>query len=70
MDGVEVRLHDTVLYNSIYRAGDVLLINPHAFGIVAFHAPVLHLPGAEEGDMASTYLDSFKRVGDMARVSS
>ncbi|MWK33257.1 hypothetical protein GEV43_03835 [Actinomadura sp. J1-007] len=28
LDNVEIRLHDTVLYNSIYRADDDLLINP------------------------------------------
>ncbi len=61
-DGVEIRLHDTVLYNSIYRADDDLLINPHAYGIAASHAPVLHLRRAEDGDMASTYLESFERV--------
>ncbi|MEU6748173.1 DUF5919 domain-containing protein [Spirillospora sp. NPDC046719] len=61
-DGVEIRLHDTVLYNSIYRADDDLLINPHAYGIAASHAPVLHVRRAEEGDMASTYLESFERV--------
>lgn len=62
LDGVEVRLHDTVLYNSIYRADDDLLINPHAYGIAASHAPVLHMRRAEDGDMASTYLESFERV--------
>ncbi|WP_433230917.1 XRE family transcriptional regulator [Actinomadura formosensis] len=62
VDGVEIRLHDTVLYNSIYRADDDLLINPHAYGIAASHAPVLQLRRAEDGDMASTYLESFERV--------
>ncbi|MFB4308945.1 XRE family transcriptional regulator [Actinomadura sp. GTD37] len=67
LDGVEVRLHDTVLYNSMYRADDDLLINPHAYGIAASHAPVLHLRRGEDGDMASTYLESFERVWASAR---
>lgn len=29
VDGVEIRLHATVLYNSLYRADDELLINTH-----------------------------------------
>ncbi|TYK50741.1 XRE family transcriptional regulator [Actinomadura decatromicini] len=62
VDGVEIRLHDTVLYNSIYRADDDLLINPHAYGIAASHAPILHVRRTEEGDMASMYLESFERV--------
>jgi hypothetical protein len=51
-----------VLYNSIYRADDDLLINPQAYGIAAAHSPVLHLRRADNGDMASTYLNSFERV--------
>lgn len=66
VDGAEIRLHDTVLYNSIYRADDDLLINPHAFGIPASHAPVLHVRHVEEGDMASTYLRSFENVWSTA----
>lgn len=62
LEHVEIRLHDTVLYNSIYRADDDLLINPQAYGIAAAHVPVLHLRKAGNNDMASTYLDSFERV--------
>ncbi|RAY16738.1 XRE family transcriptional regulator [Actinomadura craniellae] len=64
--GVEFRLHSTVLYNSIYRADDCLMINPHAYGIAAARAPVLHVRQTESGDMASTYLNSFERVWDTA----
>lgn len=62
LDGVEIRLHGTVLYNSIYRADEELLVNPHAYGVPASQAPVLHVRRVETGDMASTYLDSFERV--------
>ncbi|MEO3797019.1 XRE family transcriptional regulator [Nonomuraea sp. B10E15] len=43
VDGVEVRLHRTVLYSSIYRADDELLVNAHAYGTPAANAPVMHL---------------------------
>ena len=63
-DGVEIRLHPTVLYNSIYRADDELLVNQHVFGIAAAYAPVVHLRGA--GGMVETYVESFNRVWDIA----
>ncbi|MFF3558520.1 XRE family transcriptional regulator [Streptomyces sp. NPDC002574] len=47
--GVEVRSHDTILYNSIYRFDDDILVNPHVLGAPAGQNPVLHfryLPGA------------------------
>jgi DNA-binding transcriptional regulator YdaS (Cro superfamily) len=60
--GAELRLHDTVLYNSIYRADKDMLINAHIFGRPGSHAPVLHLRRHTPEGMAATYLDSFERV--------
>ena len=60
--GVSLRLHDTVLYNSIYRADDELMVNTHAYGCAASGSPVLHLRRVAEDGMAATYLDSFERV--------
>lgn len=67
LDGVEIRLHDTVLYNSIYRADDDLLINTHVYGNVASNAPVLHLRSVAGGDMVNTYRESFERIWDSAK---
>ena len=61
-DNVEIRLHQTVLYNSIYRADDQLLINQHAYGTPAAQAPVFCLRDTDGGEMATLYSDSFERV--------
>lgn len=60
--GVNARQHQTVLYNSIFRADDEMLINPQIHGIAAAYAPVLHVRRAEPGAMFDTYADSFERV--------
>ena len=65
--GIELRLHDTVLYNSIYRADDELLVNTHIYSCPAGHAPVLHLHRSHPDGMAASYLDSFERVWTNAR---
>jgi lambda repressor-like predicted transcriptional regulator len=62
--GVEIRLHGTILYNSIYRADDQLLVNTHVYGVMANNAPVFHLRKIPGGEMANTYLQSFERVWD------
>ena len=64
--GVELRLHSTVLYNSIYRADDQLLVNTHIYGVMANNAPVFHLRKIPGGEMASSYLESFERVWESA----
>ena len=51
---MELRLHGTVLYNSIYRADDQLLVNPHVYGVMANNAPVFQLRKIPGGEMAST----------------
>ena len=51
VENVEIRLHQTVLYNSIYRADDQLIVNQHAYGIPAAHAPVFCLRDAGGGEM-------------------
>ncbi|MEO3810711.1 XRE family transcriptional regulator [Sphaerisporangium sp. B11E5] len=66
IDGVEIRQHGTILYNSIYRADDQFLINPHVYGQPAANAPVLHLKKVIGGDMVSTYAASFEKVWDQA----
>jgi len=65
--GVELRLHDTVLYNSIYRADNDLLVNTHIHRCPASHAPVLHLHHTHPDGMAATYLESFEHVWARAR---
>jgi transcriptional regulator with XRE-family HTH domain len=66
IDGIEFRLHRTVLYNSIYRADDQLLVNTHIYGFAAAQAPVFHLRRVAGGDMVTTYLESFERVWEGA----
>ena len=61
VEGVQFRFHRTVLYNSIYRADNQLLVNQHTYGIPAAQAPVFHLSKIG-GDMTTVYLDSFERM--------
>jgi transcriptional regulator with XRE-family HTH domain len=64
--GVEVRLHGTTLYNSIYRFDDQLLVNSHAYGAPAAQSPVLHIRRLPGGRLFSHYQESFERVWDKA----
>lgn len=66
IEGIEFRFHQTVLYNSIYRGDDQLLVNTHIQGLTAAHAPVWHLRKLAGGEIAGLYLDSFDRVWESA----
>ncbi len=68
VDGVEVRMHSTLLYNSIYWADEQMLVNPHLYGVGAPQAPVMHLRQVAGGTMVSTYQESFERVWDESQA--
>lgn len=66
VENVEIRLHRTVLYNSIYRADDHLLVNQHAHGAPAGKTPVICLRKTPSGEMAGLYSASFERAWECA----
>lgn len=69
-DDVEFRLHDTVLYNSMYRSDGQLLVNQHALGIPAAQSPVYHFRGGDGSEMFQSYLTSFERIWSLGRPAA
>jgi hypothetical protein len=67
VENIEIRLHGTILYNSIYRGDDQLFVNTHIYGTMANNAPFFHLRKIPGGSMVSNYTESFERVWDSAK---
>lgn len=65
--GVELRQHESILYNSLYRFGDEMLVNTHVLGAPAGQNPVLHIQRLPDGRLFDHYLASFQRVWETAR---
>lgn len=65
--GVEVRVHGTTLYNSLFRFDQDLLVNGHVYGAPAGQSPVLHLRRVPGGRMWDHYMQSFEEVWKLAR---
>ena len=68
VENIEIRLHQTVLYNSIYRADGQLFVNQHSYGVLAAHSPIFSLRKVEGVDMFSGYLNSFERIWSAAAL--
>lgn len=64
--GIDVRLHATTLYNSIFRFDDEMLVNLHTYGVPAAQSPVVHLHRLGEGRLFEHYAASFERVWESA----
>ncbi|NIK61297.1 hypothetical protein [Kribbella shirazensis] len=69
-EGVELRLHDTVLYNSMFRSDGQLLVNQHSYGIPAAQSPVYHYRHTDDSEMFDSYVASFEAVWARGRVRS
>jgi len=66
---LELRLHDAVLYNSMYRVDNQVLVNQHLYGIAAARTPVYHLYKSEHEEMFDFYMSSFDRIWKGAKVA-
>jgi transcriptional regulator with XRE-family HTH domain len=60
--GVELRLHGTPLYNSVFRFDNEMLVTPHLYRLPGSKAPLLHLRRRNPGGMFDTFADHFDRV--------
>ncbi|WP_285758108.1 XRE family transcriptional regulator [Nocardiopsis ansamitocini] len=67
VEGIEIRTHDTILYNSIYQSDQRLMINPHIYGAPASNAPVIPFSKSTEREMYSTYTKSFNLVWENSK---
>lgn len=60
---IELRLHGTVLYSSIYRADGQLFANQHTYGLPASRSPVFCFYwNVDSSGMATSYQQSFENV--------
>jgi phosphatidylserine/phosphatidylglycerophosphate/cardiolipin synthase-like enzyme len=64
--GVEFRLQDATLYNSIFVYDDEMLVNQHCYGMYGYMAPILHLRHVEGGDFFDMYIKSFERAWEIS----
>ncbi|MFE5506691.1 multiprotein-bridging factor 1 family protein [Amycolatopsis japonica] len=62
LDGIEIRTHGTILYNSMYRFDDTLLVNVHSHGALAGQSPVMQYKRLPNGPIWEYYMRSFENV--------
>jgi transcriptional regulator with XRE-family HTH domain len=60
--GLEIRQHSTILYNSLYRFDDHLLVNMHVYGAPAPQNPVMHLRRIPGGRLFDHYTNGMDRI--------
>ena len=67
MDNVEIRVHGTPLYASIFRIDDTIIANHHIFGSPASDNPAMLLRREDDAELWDKYDASFDKVWARAR---
>lgn len=67
LPGIQVRLHATPLYVSLFRFADTLMVNTHTHGVPAKDSPVLQLVKVAGGPLFAYYEQAFERVWEAGR---
>lgn len=62
LEGVEIRLHSTVLYSSVFLTEKRILANQHVHGLPAAKSPVIEVDRLKSLDMADVYIRSYERA--------
>ncbi|WP_433379062.1 XRE family transcriptional regulator [Actinoplanes sp. CA-142083] len=66
VEGAEIRLHNTTLYNSLFRYDDQLIVNPHVYGSPASLNPAIRLQRIDGGLLFDLYCSAFERIWNAA----
>jgi uncharacterized protein DUF5919 len=66
IDGVELRLVDTPLYNAVYRFDDDMLVTPYLRARHGYEHPLLHLRMVSEQGLFAAYAGQFEALWDLA----
>ena len=61
-EGIELHLHATPLYNSLFRFDDEMFVTPHLYGVPGYGAPLLHLRRLGAEGLFTSYAKHFDDV--------
>lgn len=61
-EGIELHLHATPLYNSLFRFDEEMFVTPHLYGVPGYGAPLLHLRRLGAEGLFTSYAKHFDDV--------
>ena len=61
-EGIDLRFHETRMYNSMFRGDDQMLVTPHLYALKGYRAPLLSLRRMGDDGLFEGLMDHFERV--------
>ena len=66
VEGVDLRYHQTRMYNSVFRGDDEMFVTPHLYALKGYRAPLLHIRRSTDDGMFDGFVAHFERVWAVA----
>jgi len=62
VEGIDLRFHETRMYNSIFRGDDQMFFTPHLYALKGYRAPLLHIRRLTDDGLFDGLLSHFERI--------
>ena len=60
--GIEIRHHQTPMYNSLFRGDDEMLVTPHLFALKGYRAPIFLVRRVIDDGIFDNFAEHFDRI--------
>jgi hypothetical protein len=57
-----IHLHDSPMYNSVFRCDDDMFVTPHLYGLSGYAAPLLYIRRLGKGGLFDSFADHFENL--------
>lgn len=62
VEGIDLRFHQTRMYNSVFQGDDEMFVTPHLYALKGYRAPLLHIRRLGDDGMFDGFVAHFERV--------
>ena len=66
VEGIDLRFHQTRMYNSVFRGDDQMFVTPHLYALKGYRAPLFHIRRSTDDGVFDGFVAHFERVWAVA----
>jgi len=67
IENASIHLHETPMYNSVFRSDDNMFVTPHLYGLSGYAAPLLCIRRLGPGGLFDSFADHFENLWETTK---
>ena len=68
VEGIDLRFHQTRMYNSLFRGDNQMFLTPHLYALKGYRAPLLHIRRSTDDGMFDGFVAHFERIWTVSQA--